>query len=111
MLRIALVVAGLAAGNALGTSDDTSVVLNNGVIMPLVSVGVWVRTALIFCPRNNCLTACINAETNHQKYNGSQAQAACENAYAVGFRAFDTAYDCKWSLCVLLQRSRSISCL
>jgi hypothetical protein len=51
-------------------ASPKTVTLNNGVVMPLVSAGVW-------------------------KYNGSEAQQSCESAYEVGFRAFDTAYDCK----------------
>jgi len=49
-------------------ASPKTVTLNNGVVMPLVSAGVW-------------------------KYNGSQAQESCEAAYEVGFRGFDTAYD------------------
>jgi len=45
-----------------------TVKLNNGVAMPLVSLGVW-------------------------KYNDSVAYSACTAAHKVGFTAIDTAYD------------------
>jgi len=45
-----------------------TVKLNNGLSMPLVSLGVW-------------------------KYNDTEAYNACSNAVKVGFTAFDTAYD------------------
>jgi len=49
--------------------DNTvpAVKLNNGLEMPLVSLGVW-------------------------KYNDTQAYDACTTAHKVGFTAFDTAY-------------------
>jgi len=67
-MQVTLLLSIFAALCSAKTTQPDTITLNNGVVMPMVSMGVW-------------------------KYNDTQAYDACKAAISVGFKGIDTAYD------------------